>query len=350
MNPGKKLAISFLSALVSEHPFAFETISQSQWNNFKKFLEGNHLGTIIYQYLKDSKHAVPDDIIAMARKSYEDTLIFQTYYRQVLQNIIASIKQPIALMQGIALQEVIYSAELLRPMNDIDLYIVEGSLDEVRDVFIKKGFTPYLTYRNVLEYGELHIDLHEDFWGEARIPARRKIIPQRQLYFRDSHTIPGFLIPENQHLYNHAILHAHKHAFSKLTWCFDLLLLDKKCSTEETVTPEEEYLRKRTGVLLGDIGFKGFHAHKSNVLSLRQWVQHFAVHAGDIPGSGEILLAFSMPRWIDTLTYLGETIIPPDHILKDMYGLKSKPLLLLHRLGALLKIFFRFFTGTQAGK
>jgi hypothetical protein len=133
----------------------------------------------------------------------------------------------VVLLQGVALLEKIYEDIGLRPLTDIDLWV----LPEKRGVFdalmAQLGFQRDRLYPNTFKKGKTIVDINSHILWADRIRSRRHLLAKSQHTLYDSIEIlnfdgepAGWLDGLDQVLY--LSLHAFKHRASRLIWLVDL--------------------------------------------------------------------------------------------------------------------------------
>lgn len=132
-----------------------------------------------------------------------------------------------AVIQGLSLLLDLYPDPGLRPVSDIDLWVLPGELDRASALLHGLGFGSTLLYPRLFRKGDLLIDLRTQLMGGERIHARRllaKIDPRsifencRRLVYEGCGL--RVLSPQDQALY--LTLHAVKHNLERLVWLADL--------------------------------------------------------------------------------------------------------------------------------
>jgi hypothetical protein len=65
------------------------------------------------------------------------------------------------------------------------------------------------------------------------------------------------------------------------------------------------------------------------------------------PGAGECALAFTMPKFGDSMAYMAESLVPRKEILREMYGNHPYFLLILHRIFTIISYAFGMLTWSK---
>ena len=183
------------------------------------------------------------------------------YYQTVLSNLklIQDLKEilhlldkkkiRIVLLQGIALLQPIYDDIGLRPLTDIDLWVLQKDYASLISILGSQGYERHHLYPNTLRKGSTIFDLHTQIPWADRIKARKMLLAKSQEEIYSETQVTDF---EGQEVlclsqYDQVLLlglHALKHNVSRLVWIADIksLLADWK-------SPDWEALINRAGEL-----------------------------------------------------------------------------------------------------
>jgi hypothetical protein len=302
------------------------------------------IAPLFYPLLADDD-PLPGAAIAALRSRYEQALVLRDFRRAELIELRARLGQDgrAVLLQGMALDERIYSETLARPMSDIDLLLPDGTIAAARGALAAGGFEPLGNYRNVWRGHGLQIDLHADLWGADRVPARRFFAPVNDHLYQPSRTIPGYLLPADEVLALHSVYHAMKHGFSRRIWDCDMLLLWRSGALAAAAAID------RCGIVclalqrLARLGLIDAADLSSRVPAptMRRRLFSRLLPRANRTGSGETLLALACRKWSQTAWYLWSTMIPPAPTLREMYGRHAGPALVARRLWALSRATLR---------
>ena len=161
------------------------------------------------------------------------------YYRTVLlnQKLIQDLKEVlfllnqegihVVLLQGIALLQEVYDDIGLRPMSDIDLWVLREDYHGLVNVLGSKGYQRDPVYPNTFRKGTTIFDFHTHILWADRIRAYRLLLAKDQDYiYRDTRVI-NFEGQEARSLskYDQVLylsLHTLKHYVEKLIWLADI--------------------------------------------------------------------------------------------------------------------------------
>jgi hypothetical protein len=133
-------------------------------------------------------------------------------------------------MQGIALLQQVYHDVGLRPMTDLDLWVLPQGYQNLAEVLLGQGFERPPIYPNTFRKGEICIDIHTHILWADRIRSRDLLLneTQEEIYSRTEIVeVQGLMVrclgPQDQFIY--LGLHALKHNLERLIWLVDLRYL-----------------------------------------------------------------------------------------------------------------------------
>jgi len=192
---------------------------------------------------------------ALESLSHEQKERLQTlYYQTVLSNskLIQDLKEilhlldkkniRVVLLQGIALLLPIYDDIGLRPLTDIDLWVLQKDYDGLISILGSQGYERDHLYPNTFRKDSTIFDLHTQIPWADRIKARKMLLAKSQEHIYSETQVADF---EGQEVlclsqYDQVLflgLHALKHNVSRLIWIADIksLLADWKGSEWEAL-------------------------------------------------------------------------------------------------------------------
>ena len=168
--------------------------------------------------------------------------LYQTYYLTIRHNLklmhalneLLKLLVPrqvrVMLMQGISLLQDVYRDIGLRPMNDMDLWVLPHQYADLVDCLLGQGFERNSIYPDTFCKGEVVLDIHTHILWAERIASRALLINlDQEVIFGNAHPSNGedgaalCLNPADQFLY--LSLHALKHNLERLIWLVDLCRL-----------------------------------------------------------------------------------------------------------------------------
>ena len=165
--------------------------------------------------------------------------LYNIYYLTVRHNLksfhaLNTILEPlnqqgvqVVLMQGIALLLQVYQDVGLRPMKDIDLWVLPHNFQLLVNTLASQGFEQDRLYPGTFRKGEAVLDIHTHLLWADRIKSRAHLLNNDQEdIFYNAVTVDFdggramCLGPQDQFLY--LGLHALKHNFDRLIWLVDI--------------------------------------------------------------------------------------------------------------------------------
>ena len=334
--------------LASDQLFTKSQIGDCDWDKLFNYTVDNGIASLYYPKLESIKDGLPEHVTQFFRKHYENALIFKDVSVQILRELQPELSRTgrIVLTQGLALSETVYHEPSCRSMGDIDLFLPDGNIDAARGIFLDYGFQQFRDYKNVLEYKQIMIDLHEGLWGTDRFSQREYIIPEENVSILPGHLITGFSVLSPEDLALHCAFHGVKHAFYKKIWLLDILILYNAGSfTQKAHNRQECFLKYIVFGYLNKEGILSSAAldNKNFPLSpLRKKIFNILLKT-DSPGIGQVELAFLCPTLGKSINYLTAVLIPPGRILRQMYGRRSYFELVVMRIWDLVKYAGKMF-------
>jgi hypothetical protein len=151
-------------------------------------------------------------------------------FLHVLNTVLDGLNQAgidIVLLQGMALLNAVYRDVGLRPMQDMDMWVLPKDYQGLVDTMIRRGFGRDPLYPNTFRKGDTVLDVHTHILWADRIKSRAHLLNlnQEEIFSKavkensDGRKILR-LNPQDQFLY--LGLHALKHNFERLIWLVDL--------------------------------------------------------------------------------------------------------------------------------
>ena len=189
-------------------------------------------GGLLYRNLK--RAGLVDRLDAEAHSRLR-AIYYQTV--QLNLNLIHDLKQvlqklnqdnlPVIVMQGMALLLQVYPDVGIRPMKDIDLWVLPKDYNKLVNALIDLGYRGRKLYPHIFTKGETIIDISTHIFWADRIKARSLLLKKNQediFYSADTFTVEGqqalCLNPYDQVLY--LSLHVIKHHVGRLIWLLDI--------------------------------------------------------------------------------------------------------------------------------
>ena len=165
--------------------------------------------------------------------------LYTTYYLTIRHNLklihaLNEILKPlmqkqvqVILMQGISLLQQVYRDIGLRPMNDMDFWVLPNQYTDLVDSLVSQGFEKNSLYPDTFSKGEVVLDIHTHILGGDRIISRDLLInlSQEEIFqnarlINIENTAALCLDPSDQFLY--LSMHAMKHNLERLIWLADI--------------------------------------------------------------------------------------------------------------------------------
>lgn len=135
---------------------------------------------------------------------------------------------PVVLLQGAALLTQVYADPGLRPMRDVDVWVLPKHYSQLVSRLERLGFERHPIYPNIFRRGSTLVDVHSHILWADRIKARGRLleVPQEDIFRRAQ---PGkldgvdtlCLSAADQVIY--LSMHAVKHNYQRLIWLADVL-------------------------------------------------------------------------------------------------------------------------------
>ena len=177
---------------------------------------------------------LPEKNLHRLRELYEQTVLFNLRLIHDLKEVLSLLNHEgikVIVLQGMALLQGVYRGSVgLRPMTDIDLWVLGPQYGQVSDLLRELGYERDQAYPNTFARGATTFDLHSHLLWADRIRARRHLLRGGQdAIYQEAVTVDVegeealLLSPRDQVL--HLSLHAFKHNLKKLIWLVDIKLL-----------------------------------------------------------------------------------------------------------------------------
>ena len=133
----------------------------------------------------------------------------------------------VVVLQGIDLIQQVYGDLGLRPLTDIDLWVLPGDYPRVVDTLINEGYTRNPLYPHLFKRGATLFDIHTHILWADRIPARKLLFRKGE---EEVYRQTGIIHIEDQSArclssYDQVLylsLHVLKHYVDRLIWLVDI--------------------------------------------------------------------------------------------------------------------------------
>lgn len=162
--------------------------------------------------------------------AYYRTLQLNLKLNHALKQILPALNQggvPVVLLQGMELLHGIYNDFGLRPLSDIDLWVMEKDYNNLVSILKNQDYRPDPLYPNTFRKGIVVLDIHTHILWADRIRSRKSLLVKSQdaIYQKTRLiTIDGQPVRclgcHDQVLY--LGLHALKHNVDRLIWLVDI--------------------------------------------------------------------------------------------------------------------------------
>ena len=179
------------------------------------------------------------------RSLYYEIVLFNLKLMHDLKEVLFRLNQEkiqAVLMQGIILLQQVYDDLGLRPLTDIDLWVLQKDYPGLINILSSQGYQRDPIYPNTFRKGSTTFDLHTHILWADRIRAHKLLLSKGQEYIYNDTRIIHFegrkarcLSRYDQVLY--LSLHALKHHVDRLIWLVDIkgLLANWKISDWEAL-------------------------------------------------------------------------------------------------------------------
>ena len=244
----------------------------------------------------------------------------------------------ITLLQGMALLQGTYQDIGLRPMKDMDLWVLPQSYQGLVGVLTRQGYESNRLYPQTYRKGEIVLDIHTHLLWADRIKARDYLLSKSQdEIFRSTKNITTdggkvrCLGAPDHFLY--LGLHALKHNFERLLWLVDIKSLTVKWTPSDwdaLLKRAEELGHKKT---LRYILYLLTHLFDlrlpSEVYSfLAKWkpgylekrILHRRIEGRSISTWSQLMMISNGRRMRERLAFIIETLFPRPEVLRQVFA------------------------------
>jgi hypothetical protein len=217
------------------------------------------MGGLLYRNLQksDALDWLGDEYRRKLESVYYQTVRLNLKLQHELKEILRQLnkkKIQVVLMQGISLLQQVYQDIGLRPMKDIDLWVMPEDFRALTNTLNALRYQKGQFYPNTFSKGETSIDIHTHLLWADRIKARSILLNKSQHYiYRNTRSInvEGHktlsLHPYDQVLY--LSLHTVKHYAERLIWLVDIKSIIKDWNRSQWV----EFMKRATELGLENI-------------------------------------------------------------------------------------------------
>jgi hypothetical protein len=244
----------------------------------------------------------------------------------------------VALLQGMALLQEAYEDVGLRPMKDMDLWVLPDDYQQLVDILARQKYQRDPLYPGTYRKGEIVLDIHTHLLWADRIKAREYLLSRHQddIFHRSSRIdIEGrkvlSLSPQDHFLY--LGLHALKHNFERLVWLVDIkfLVAEWKQSDWDSLTERAEELgHKKTLLyvlyLLTRIFGTGLPVETYSFLNswipgtIEKRILQRRIDGHPIPTWAQLLMISNGRKFGERLSFFYETLFPRPEVLRQVFA------------------------------
>ena len=244
----------------------------------------------------------------------------------------------ITLLQGMALLQEAYEDVGLRPMKDMDIWVLPGNYQHLIDILARQKFEKDQLYSNTYRKGEIVLDIHTHLLWADRIKARDYLLSKSQdeIFRRSSRIdIEGrkvlCLSPQDHFLY--LGLHALKHNFERLIWLVDIKSLMagwKQADWDALINRAAELGHKKTLLYILFLLSHIFEIDLPDEVSsfLNQWkpglmekrILHRRIDGRSIPTWAQLMMISNGRKLGERLSFFYETLFPRPEILRQVFA------------------------------
>ncbi|MBW2029112.1 MAG: nucleotidyltransferase family protein [Deltaproteobacteria bacterium] len=248
---------------------------------------------------------------------------------------------PVVLLQGMGLIRDVYVDIGLRPMTDIDLWVLPSGYPSLKDILSCRGYQTDPLYPHTFRRGMTTLDIHTHVLWADRIRSRRLLLDldEAEIYRR---AIPIKvdgrdalrLSPPDEVIY--LGLHAIKHNMSRLIWLADIRNIVEgwdKSAWSELLVRARQLGQTRTLryliFLLGDIfglvppGGIARNLGKGRLTTLEKGLLKKRIRGHPLPRWSPLFLFSAGKGLRKSVPFLAETLFPRPDVLRQVFPSKE---------------------------
>jgi hypothetical protein len=304
------------------------------------FKEG--LAGFLYRSLMSSGvfDALTEDQKERLQSLYYNTVVFNLKRIHELGTVLTVLIQEniqVVLLQGVALLPQIYDDIGLRPITDIDLWVLEKDFSSLVRILFGHGYERDKLYPTTFRKGSTILDLRTHILWADRLRARKFLLSKNQECIHNDTQIIDFegqkvrcLNEYDQVLY--LMLHALKHNVERLIWLADIkLLVDgwKRSDWEALIYRARELGQEKPVYYMLSLLFhlfafqpptearqilQGEHLNLLEKKVLRQ-----RISGSSLPVWAPLLLLTSGKSWSTRFAFMFETLFPKAEIMRQIF-------------------------------
>jgi len=274
------------------------------------------------------------------RSLYHQTVLFNLKLIHDLNEVLHQVNQEkiqVVLMQGIVLLQQVYDDVGLRPLADVDLWVLQKDYPGLIGILGSQGYRRDPIYPNTFRKGSTTFDLHTHVLWADRIRAHKLLLTKSQEYIYHDTRIIDFegqearcLGPYDQVLY--LSLHALKHNVDRLIWLVDIksLVNDwKRSDWEALMNRARELGQEKTVSYIFFLLLHLFDVQPPK--QVRQFLERKRPHLLEKKVLAERIKGHSLPIWAPLVLFSSgkglqkgfslvfETLFPRPEILRQVF-------------------------------
>ena len=275
------------------------------------------------------------------RSLYHQTVLFNLKLIHELKEALQELNQEkiqVVLMQGIALLQQVHEDVGLRPLTDIDLWVLQKDYSGLIGILSSQGYQRDPIYPNTFRKGSTTFDIHTHILWADRIRAHKLLLTKDQEYIYYDTRIIHFEGQEARCLsrYDEVLylsLHALKHNVNRLIWLVDIKNLVsgwEKCDWEGLIVRVKELGQEK---IISYIFFLLLHLFDFYPpKEVRQFLERKRRHFLEKKVLTERIKGDSLPIWAPLLLFssgkgvqrrfslIFETLFPRPEILRQVFA------------------------------
>lgn len=217
----------------SGNPEELSLVSPESWEQLAALARLEGMEGLLYYRCLQAQIEIPSPYLHALRRSYrmvaERNCIALAHLQELLDQAADTIGLEFLVLPGASLLP-LYPDEGCRPMDDVDLLVRAGKLEEAGAFLRSQGFEQAQRHDGLFTGRGLTLDLHTDLVNRDRIRARSDAVRMdmdevwrsARAYSTSALTARALSV-EDEILYT--ALHSLRHSFRRLTWFIDFQLL-----------------------------------------------------------------------------------------------------------------------------
>jgi hypothetical protein len=280
------------------------------------------------------------------KEAYTHTLALNMELLACLREVGESAKKEdidLICLKGPALIATVYGDPGVRPMDDIDLMVHPGKIDQLKATLSRLGYSPVCLYPDLFRRGRVVFDLHIDPINQTRIPSRaRSIHLDLDELWKCAVPLQGYPHLEMLNEHDQVItlcIHAVKHGFQQTFWLVDIAEAVLRLKTAEEWTS-----LKRKAIKIGVLDSLVLCLYYIKVRLYRKLPQYLdelaewfapgpllqrVIQVASTPGMPQLIEPYMMlkntPGLAIKIRYILEAAFPKGDVLLQVTGISHSP-------------------------